>query len=231
MNEKLDNYDDWEEIYNKLGNVYSERLIEETESITNGDEDLSEVDEWFHQNYVLTNTQNSITKISFVNIFSRFATVILLFTILGFVGVYSSVEAFRVEINSLFIQVEEEYILLEHRDLLDIQDENVYLLTIIPDDFTLKYIKQEDDVITMNYVTEENSYIIFTQTPHKLVTKVSIKDSTLEHMLINGEEGVVIKSDFKTILYWSDETKNYTLESNISENILLQVASSIYRVK
>ncbi len=112
--------------------------------------------------------------------------------------------------------------------------EDIYIITYPLDDYEIVSqtdVNEYSSRITTKYENNENR-IRFSQYAKKSYEiNVNTEGYTLNMISINGNEGFVIDMDSYIFISWDNGDYIFTLDGNISENILISIANSVQKVE
>ncbi|MGO1818897.1 MAG: DUF4367 domain-containing protein [Senegalia sp. (in: firmicutes)] len=201
------------------------KLIEVPESL----------DKWFvefNNDLERKQTKNKYKK-NFKNILSKVA-IIFLILFISIATLTVTVDAFRVRLFNTIIKNTEKYLDIEVNE--ESQTNNIeqnidgfYELEYIPNGFELNYVEDLGDTKIVNYINNKNEEILFNQSPNGTNFQLDSEDAEIKEVDIMGSEGIIIKKEDRTTLFWNNEEYSFYLLSTINEKELISMAKSLIK--
>lgn len=201
------------------------KLIEVPESL----------DKWFvefNNDLKRKQTKNKYKK-NFKNILSKVA-IIFLILFISIATLTVTVDAFRVRLFNTIIKNTEKYLDIEVNE--ESQTNNIeqnidgfYELEYIPNGFELNYVEDLGDTKIVNYINNKNEEILFNQSPNGTNFQLDSEDAEIKEVDIMGSEGIIIKKEDRTTLFWNNEEYSFYLLSTINEKELISMAKSLIK--
>ena len=82
----------------------------------------------------------------------------------------------------------------------------------------------------LNYSDGENQ-IIITQTNNSAGIQIDTEDAKTEKININGNEGFLTIKEDRSIMFWHNEEKSFTITGNIKKEEIIKIAESVEKNK
>lgn len=145
-----------------------------------------------------------------------------------------SVEAFRIKIFNLFVDMRDDHTEIQLRDNIVNENEGYrkgdYRIKA-PNDYRLYESKRIKDVLTITYINSKKDMIIFEQSKDNTTTYVDTEEvDEIEEVKIGSVKGMISKKDNVLSLAWSNNDYIFYIVSNsesISKYELIRLGESI----
>lgn len=163
--------------------------------------------------------------------FSRVAqrvAVVLVMLGLALSAMYVSVEAFRTSVNNFFVNITEDYVGFRAKPSQAIPSADiVYLPEFIPEGFVATPIQTDDGSIAVKYV-DYDRWFIFAQLQVGGTGFRMAGDNDTQPISVNDVEGQLSIIDGECSLTWHNEMIGFLIRGNITTELALQIAESVY---
>ena len=225
--------------YGYIGEIYVDTIVDELEDKKEEIKNTSfpkKLDTWI-QEYIKQEEKKEkrINLIKNIKKQSKRAAIILLIIIAGISTLIFTVEAIRVRVFNFFIERNERYteIRIEEENNIktpELDWENYYQPTYMPEGY---YFESEEDgglIKILNYSDGKNQ-IIITQTNNSAGIQIDTEDATTEKININGNEGFLIIKEDRSMIFWHNEERSFTITGNIKKEEIIKIAESIEKNK
>ena len=193
------------------------------------------LDKWFvefNNDLESKETKNKYKK-NFKSIISKVAIVFLILFI-SIATLTVTVDAFRVRLFNTIIKNTEKYLDIEVNE--ESQTNNIeqnidgfYELEYIPNGFELDYVEDLGDTKIVNYINNKNEEILFNQSPNGTNFQLDSEGGEVKEVDIMGSEGIILKKEDRTTLFWNNEEYSFYLLSTIDEKELISMAKSLIK--
>ena len=147
---------------------------------------------------------------------------------------FRSVDAFRVRLFNTIIKNTEKYLDIEVNE--ESQTNNIeqnidgfYELEYIPNGFELNYLEDLGDTKIVNYINNKNEEILFNQSPNGTNFQLDSEDAEVKEVDIMGNEGLILKKEGRTTLFWNNDEYSFYLLSTIDEKELISMAKKLIK--
>jgi len=228
-----------EAYYGYIGEIYVDTIVDELEDkkeeIKNTDFP-KKLDTWVEE-YIKQEEkkEKKIKLIKNIKKQSKKAAIILLIIIAGISTLIFTVEAIRVRVFNYFIERNERYTEIRVEEENDIETpeldwENYYQPTYMTEGY---YFESEEDgglIKILNYSDGKNQ-IIITQTNNSAGIQIDTEDATTERININGNEGFLTIKEDRSMIFWHNEERSFTITGNIKKEEIIKIAESIEKTK
>jgi len=228
-----------EAYYGYIGEIYVDTIVDELEEKKEEIKNTSfpkKLDTWVEE-YIKTEEKKEkrIRLIKNIKKQSKRAAIILLIIIAGISTLIFTVEAIRVRVFNFFIERNERYteIRIEEENNIktpELDWENYYQPTYMPEGY---YFESEEDgglIKILNYSDGKNQ-IIITQTNNSAGIQIDTEDATTEKININGNEGFLIIKEDRSMIFWHNEERSFTITGKIKKEEIIKIAESIEKIK
>lgn len=193
------------------------------------------LDKWFvefNNDLESKETKNKYKK-NFKSIISKVAIVFLILFI-SIATLTVTVDAFRVRLFNTIIKNTEKYLDIEVNE--ESQTNNIeqnidgfYELEYIPNGFELDYVEDLGDTKIVNYINNKNEEILFNQSPNGTNFQLDSEDAEVKEVDIMGNEGLILKKEGRTTLFWNNDEYSFYLLSTIDEKELISMAKNLVK--
>ncbi|MGO1470474.1 MAG: DUF4367 domain-containing protein, partial [Tissierella sp.] len=171
----------------------------------------------------------------FKSIISKVA-IIFLILFISIATLTVTVDAFRVKLFNTIIKNTEKYLDIEvneePKSEINKIEQNIdefYELEYIPGGFELDYVEDLGDTKIVNYINNKNEEILFNQSPNGTNFQLDSEDAAIREIDIIGNEGIILKKEDRTTLFWNNEEYSFYLLSTINEKELISMAKSLIK--
>src|SRR6056297_21110 len=228
-----------EAYYGYIREIYVDTIVDELEEKKEEIKNTSfpkKLDTWVEE-YIKTEEKKEkrIRLIKNIKKQSKKAAIILLIIIAGISTLIFTVEAIRVRVFNFFIERNERYteIRIEEENNIktpELDWENYYQPTYMPEGY---YFESEEDggLIKMLNYSDGKNQIIITQTNNSAGIQIDTEDATTEKININGNEGFLIIKEDRSMIFWHNEERSFTITGNIKKEEIIKIAESIEKNK
>jgi len=163
----------------------------------------------------------------------RAAIIVVVFSLLTTAATLS-VEAFRIKLFNMIIEVSEKFSFIHfgETNAVDLADKlpadwDSCYPTVLPDGYEFKSAFAGTDFKYIIFENRESKEIYFSQSDITHESQLDTEDAEVAEIEINGMEGLtVVKGDY-CIVYWHDNSKLFYLDGYAGKSVLLKVAESI----
>jgi putative lipase involved disintegration of autophagic bodies len=227
-----------EAYYGYIGEIYVDSIVDELEEKNEEIKNRNfpkKLDTWVEEYIKKEEKKEKKTKlIKNIKKQSKRAAIILLIIIAGISTLIFTVEAIRVRVFNYFIERNERYteIRVEENEIEtpELDWENYYQPTYMTEGY---YFESEEDgglIKILNYSDGKNQ-IIITQTNNSAGIQIDTEDATTENIKINGNEGFLTIKEDRSIIFWHNEEKSFTITGNIKKEEIVKIAESTEKIK
>ena len=237
-NKRFENYEDslWKVIMHKYSEEEGKELTDEIATLKDDPQ------------YQPTNTEKikyykmldgelrkqkwlSIGKTS-KKILTRAAVVVLVF-ILGFSVLFTTVDAFRVQVLNFLLTFDKEYTTVklgenENGGNMIAGLKNTYLPTYIPDGYRVNQISDADGLKTIEYINDEGNYIKYMDFDSSAVTNIDTENAeTVKSMKLNGIERMLVLKKGNITISWGYDNRLFIISAYLTEEEMIKIAESV----
>lgn len=164
---------------------------------------------------------------------------VLSLLIIIFLTSFFSVEAVRVKVLNMFIQVEREYTEIrlgqdsqQNEDYhIQIDWDNAYVPTKTPKGYSITKVTNNETLKIIKYENEDKDFILFQQNNEHSSANVDTEESDeVIHMTIQGEAGLVIRKKDLITVVWQNKTRLFLImgkSPSVSKEELIEMAESV----
>lgn len=156
--------------------------------------------------------------------------VFLFIILLGISIIGVGVEAVRLKIFNLVVEVMDEFTSMEVEENEDLSDDSnhIYMPTYIPEGYVSTGVETFNGVTIIQYVNAKGDTILFEQCKDEhSVLRIDTEDAEYKKVVINHVEAFIINKNSMTRLVWHDNEMAFTLMGTLDENELIKIAESI----
>ena len=228
-----------EAYYGYIGEIYVDSIVDELEEKKEEIKNTSfpkELDTWVEE-YIKTEEKKEkrIKLIKNIKKQSKKAAIILLIVIAGISTLIFTVEAIRVRVFNYFIEKNERYteIRVEEENNIktpELNWESYYQPTYMTEGYYFESSKDIGSIKVLKYTNGENQ-ITFTQANNGTDFQLDTEDAVTENIKINGNEGLLIIKEDRSMIFWHNEEKSFTITGNIKKEEIIKIAESIEKNK
>lgn len=227
-----------EAYYGYIGEIYVDSIVDELEEKKEEIKNTTfpkKLDTWI-QEYIKKEEKKEkrINLIKNIKKQSKRAAIILLIIIAGISTLIFTVEAIRVRVFNYFIERNERYteIRVEENDIEtpELDWENYYQPTYMPEGYYFESAEDGGLIKILNYSDGKNQ-IIITQANNTAGIQIDTEDATTERININGNEGFLTIKEDRSMMFWHNEEKSFTITGNITKEEIIKIAESIEKNK
>ncbi|ADY54475.1 hypothetical protein Sgly_0104 [Syntrophobotulus glycolicus DSM 8271] len=169
------------------------------------------------------------------------AAIIFLFIIILLSISVVTIEAVRIKVLNLFINMQEKYteIRLEDRGGENIAGNNIYINwdnayapTDIPLGYSISNLLNNKSFKTIEYTNDNNGIIIFQQFDDDVISNVDTENAdSIEKIKIQGHEGLFVNKDGKQTITWGNDTYIFSITTNLQKEDIIKIAESVNLIK
>ncbi len=228
-----------EAYYEYIGETYVDSIVDELEDKKEEIKNTTfpkKLDTWV-QEYIKKEEkkENKIRLIKNIKNQSKRAAIILLIIIAGISTLIFTVEAIRVRVFNYFIERNEKYTEIRVEEENDIKTpeldwENYYQPTYMTKGYFFESSKGIGSIKVLKYSDGENQ-ITFTQANNGTDFQLDTEDAVTENIIINGNEGFLIIKEDRSMIFWHNEEKSFTITGNIKKEEIVKIAESMEKIK
>jgi len=228
-----------EAYYGYIGEIYVDTIVDELEEKKEEIKNTSfpkKLDAWVEE-YIKKEEKKEkrIKLIKNIKKQSKKAAIILLIIIAGISTLIFTVEAIRVRVFNYFIERNERYTEIRVEEENDIKTpeldwENYYQPTYMTEGYYLESSKDIGSIKVLKYTNGENQ-ITFTQANNGTDFQLDTEDAVTENIKINGNEGLLIIKEDRSMIFWHNEEKSFTITGNIKKEEIVKIAERIEKTK
>ncbi|GIQ63402.1 hypothetical protein PACILC2_19700 [Paenibacillus cisolokensis] len=155
---------------------------------------------------------------------------------------FLSVEAFRVKLLNLYIQIEKEYTTIrleeEMNQLpvhLQIEWNNAYVPTKVPEGYHITGVSSNQNIKSIEYENESQGFIMFQQNNRNSGINVDTEGADeVSRLTLHGHDGLFVhKKDVMTVV-WKDEAHLFLIlgsSTDLSKEEMIEMAQSVTLIK
>lgn len=170
--------------------------------------------------------------------YKKVAAALSLFIII-FLTSFFSVEAVRIKVLNMFIQVEREYTEIrlgqdsqQYEDNhIQIDWDNAYVPTKIPKGYSITKVTNNETLKIIKYENEDKDFVLFQQNNEHSGANVDTEESDeVLHTTIQGEDGLVIRKKDLITVVWQNKTRLFVImgkSPSVSKEELIEMAESV----
>lgn len=163
----------------------------------------------------------------------RVACIIIAFLVASSVTILS-VEALRNAVADFFISIYEKFSTIEpiEDDPAPLTIEDIYEITYDLSEFTIDYEEYDDYSRYITY-TKDDIVIFYEQyTKDMYDANVNTEDTEISTLIIDGNEAIYFQNNHQYYnIIWDNGDYIISLSSNISKNVLIDIAKSVQKVE
>ena len=239
---RFENYEDslWQVIMFNYAKHDGKKLSEENEALkTDPQAQPSDAErKKYHKlldKELRKNKIRSVIQIS-KKLFTKIAVVVFVF-ILGFALLFTTVEAFRVQVLNLILDFQEEYVGIRLGDNnttegIKIDWHDYYIPLYIPEGYITEQITKMDNFKSIYYLNSEGNFIEFMEHNSSYGIGVDTEDAEiLKSIKVHEEDGVfVLKKGIATVS-WTFDNKIFIISTQLNEEETMKIAESVIYIK
>jgi len=228
-----------EAYYGYIGEIYVNTIVDELEDKKEEIKNETfpkKLDTWVEE-YIKTEEKKEkrIRLIKNIKKQSKKAAIILLIIIAGISTLIFTVEAIRVRVFNFFIERNERYteIRVEEENNIDTPEldwENYYQPTYMTEGYFFESAEGIGSIKVLKYTNGENE-ITFTQANNGTDFQLDTEDAVTEKININGNEGFLIIKEDRSMIFWHNEERSFTITGKIKKEEIIKIAESIEKNK
>ena len=228
-----------EAYYGYIGEIYVDSIVDELEEKKEEIKNTSfpkKLDAWVKE-YIETEEKKEkrIKLIKNIKKQSKKAAIILLIVIAGISTLIFTVEAIRVRVFNYFIEKNERYteIRVEEENNIktpELNWESYYQPAYMTEGYYFESSKDIGSIKVLKYTDGENE-ITFTQANNGTDFQLDTEDAVTENIKINGNEGFLIIKEDRSMIFWHNEEKSFTITGNIKKEEIIKITESIEKIK
>ena len=169
-------------------------------------------------------------------ILTKVAVVVLAF-VLGFSILFTTVDAFRVQVLNFLLTFESEYTSVrlgenENDENIIAGFKNTYLPTYIPEGYRIYDKGNGGSFSLINYINNEDEYIRFYVFTFGMEGNIDSENAEIiKTIKINGTEGIYILKNGKITISWSNEERLFIISAILSEKEIIKIAESVIYIE
>ena len=228
-----------EAYYGYIGETYVDIIVDELEEKKEEIKNTSfpkKLDAWVEE-YIKKEEKKEkrIKLIKNIKKQSKKAAIILLIIIAGISTLIFTVEAIRVRVFNYFIERNERYTETRVEEENNIKTpelnwESYYQPTYMTEGYYFESSKDIGSIKVLKYTDGENQ-ITFTQANNGTDFQLDTEDAVAENIKINGNEGLLIIKEDRSMIFWHNDEKSFTITGNIKKEEIIKIAESIEKNK
>jgi hypothetical protein len=164
----------------------------------------------------------------------RVAAILIIFIVMSSV-VIMSVDSFRIRFFNMVVETSQKFTLvsqeentangLRHELLSDWSD--FYFPTYLPKDYALADVRILNNTKYMTFKNLDDLEIRFIQGGLESQSQIDSENGEIIELLINGNEGILVIKEDRSILYWSNQEKAFYIQGSIDKTTIIKIAESI----
>lgn len=170
------------------------------------------------------------------------AAAILLVLVMLFTAALS-VEAVRIKVLNMFVQVKQEYTeIWLGRDSQQLEDshikvdwDNASVPTKVPKGYHAVNVTNDQIMKSIRYENDKHDYILFQQNNENSGMNVDTEDADeVIHTSIQGQDGLVIRKDGRITVVWQNKNELFMILGNstrLNKEELIEMARSVMLLK
>jgi hypothetical protein len=228
-----------EAYYGYIGEIYVDAIVDELEDkkeeIKNTDFP-KKLDTWVEE-YIRKEEKKEkrIRLIKNIKKQSKRAAIILLIIIASISTLIFTVEAIRVRVFNFFIERNERYTEIRVEEETNIKTpeldwENYYQPTYMTEGYYFESEEGIGSIKVLKYTNGENE-ILFTQANNGTDFQLDTEDATTENIKISGNEGFLTIKEDRSMIFWHNDEKSFTITGNIKKEEIVKIAESTEKIK
>jgi len=170
-------------------------------------------------------------------ILTRVAVVVLVF-ILGFSILFTTVEAFRVQVLNFIMTFEKEYTTVklgesENDGNIIAGFKDTYVPIYIPAGYKINQLIDEDDMKTIEYINDEDNFLFFYDYNQSAITNIDTEDAdTIKSIKINGVDGLFVLKNNRIIISWTYNNRILIIIAyKLTEEETIKIAESVIYIE
>lgn len=151
-------------------------------------------------------------------------------------GVTMSVEAFRVRLFNIIIEVREKFSLIRFATTspVDLTDDlpadwSGYYPTVLPDGYKFSSASQHSRIQNIIFVNSDFDEIYFSQGSISSDLQLDTENAEVSEIKINGMEGLIVVKEELCAIVWHDNINTFYLDGYVDKSLLTEVAESIIK--
>jgi len=143
-----------------------------------------------------------------------------------------SVEAIRVKVLNLFIEINDKYSEFKVGEIDEydndvVQRDDDYEPMYIPEGFVIDNTEEFNNIKTTEFTDGNNGFIVFEIAPNGTDYQFDTEDAKVSEVLVKGTKGILIEKNNRNIVFWNDEEWTFYILSGIEPEIMMRMAESI----
>ncbi len=170
------------------------------------------------------------------------AAVLVAVLIALFISLMIGVQAFRVRVLNLWLDIRPQYTSFELRgeendpggDGAKIDWKHTYVPTYVPDGYDIKESEMFELMKIIQFVNEQDadSTILFTESTSAVKTAIDTENASMETIKINGRDGTLIMKNNMVTIVWDMDNLMFILQaSNCPKDELMKMAEGVQYVE
>jgi len=223
-----------------IGYHHSERICRETDALLEEYKDLElpeSLDEWFDAfQKSRIKELGKAEKTRKYRMYSRRAAIVFLVVIITAATVTMSVEAYRIQFLNFIIETKQKYSIVNLEEYsgtsININDlptdwKSFYYPTYIPKGYQLLKALGDEKHKQMIFEDSDHHKITFVQMKPTTTLQLDTEDANVIELEINGYQGMMTEENGYTIINWYNQESLFTLDGEVEQDILIQMARSV----
>lgn len=223
-----------------IGDEYADAVSDETDSLL---EEYSSIevpeslDKWVsgirEKSEINERKEQRRRKISKIG--KRAAIIVVVFSLLTTAATLS-VEALRIKIFNMIIEVSEKFSFIHfgETNAVDLMydlpaDWDGYYPTVMPDGYEFKSAINLEGMKSIIFKNNESKEICFSQSSVTTDFQLDTENAEVSEKTINGLEGLTVVKEGLCIVIWHDNNYTFYLNGNVDKSVLVKVAESIIK--
>jgi hypothetical protein len=228
-----------EAYYGYIGEIYVDSIVDELEEKKEEIKNTTfpkKLDAWVEE-YIRKEEKKEkrIRLIKNIKKQSKRAAIILLIIIASISTLIFTVEAIRVRVFNFFIERNERYTEIRVEEETNIKTpeldwENYYQPTYMTEGYYFESEEGIGSIKVLKYTNGENE-ILFTQANNGTDFQLDTEDATTENIKISGNEGFLTIKEDRSMIFWHNDEKSFTITGNIKKEEIVKIAESTEKIK
>jgi len=165
--------------------------------------------------------------------------IVVFLLLMSLIATTLSVEAWRVKVLNMFMQVKKEHTELrlepdsqqfeENHPHLDL--DHAFAPAEVPMGYLISEIKDLQNMKMIKYENDDKDYILFQQNSENISLNIDTEDADeVKDITIHGQVGLVVLKNDQITVVWHDEAQMFFIVGNltkVSESTLIRMAESV----
>jgi hypothetical protein len=182
---------------------------------------------------LLLNKKRRENRFAAVRILQKVAVIALVIIATVTVTIFS-VEAFRVRVLNLFMEIKPEYteFRLEEEDQSEgaarsVDWTDAYVPAYVPEGYRVESAENGSDMKTIVFINDEEKIIHYSQFSENVSLNYDTENASMEDVTVNGNAGtLIVKGDNYSVI-WQQANSIFVVMTQINEEETLKIAESI----